>query len=142
MTLRVWSRITCRWVRWRGTLTAWKLLPHAVVTATCTVAVGSVAWRAIQVDRPTLPVIAPVDKPMPYSAQPQVEGSIGYLNPWRSFEVDATPPWPGGIYVVPKCEAKQDHDRDDCKRRSVPEPATWAMLAAGLGMMAWRVKCG
>ncbi len=128
MTLHIWSRLYCRWVRWRGTLAAWKLLPHAVVTATCTITLGSLAVYHLHVE-PVLPVV-PV-QPVPRAVY---TAGIGYLNPWHSFEVDASPPWVGVPGYV-RCEQRQDHDKDDCKRRTVPEPTSAWLMLAGLGLL-------
>ncbi|MDE2098470.1 MAG: PEP-CTERM sorting domain-containing protein [Patescibacteria group bacterium] len=127
MTLHVWDRIHCRWRVWRGTLKAWKALPHAIVGATCTITVGSIVAYHLHVESVVPPVpVQPVPKSV-YTA------GIGYLNPWHSFEVDATPPWVG----VPAHE-RCDHDKDDpkwCKKRppTVPEPAPLALMLGGLG---------
>lgn len=39
--LYFWSRLHCRWEIWRGTLAAWKALPHAVITG-CVIVTGAV----------------------------------------------------------------------------------------------------
>lgn len=128
----VWDRIHCRWRIWRGTLKAWKALPHAVVGATCAITVGSVAVYNLRVE-PTLPTV-PV-KPVPKSVY--LAGMTTQPVPGPSYyAVNLSLPWIG---PRPTCEAKQDHDRDDCpKKRTVPEPGTWAMMLAGVAMVIFR----
>ena len=38
--LHIWSHLHCKWIVWRGTYTAWKLLPHAVVVGVACLDLG------------------------------------------------------------------------------------------------------
>lgn len=125
MILHVWDRIHCRWRTWRGTLRAWKALPHAIIGATCTITVGSIVAYHLHVE----PVMPPVPvQPVPKSVY--LAGMNAQPGP-SYYAVNL--PW-----IAPTCERRQDHDRDDCQRkpkRSVPEPGAWGMMLVGLGMM-------
>jgi hypothetical protein len=95
------------------------------VTVTCGVTLGALALHRLQV-HPVLPTVAPAVPPSVYMA-----GTVGYLNPYRSFEVT-----PVNILVgsASRCEQRQDHDRDDCKQphKTVPEPASLGLMFGGL----------
>ena len=130
--MMIWSRLCCRWVRWRGTRAAWLRLPHAIATAACVVCSGPMRALPVPAGSVAAPghvqTAAPAWPPMGaflpgYGAGPDVgwSGATGtvYLvtgsTPW------GTPGAPGSPGTPPS--------------RPVPEPTTLALLGVGVATL-------
>lgn len=128
--LHVWSRLHCHWVRWRGTYAAWKLLPHALVIG-CTFAL---TMTVIHVHT-TPPAI-----PTPTGDVPQTDVPTSVYT--AGIPQGDTPEWVWADYPSDYLGAGYRHHRchKHCKgvKYTVPEPATWALMLAGVGMVGWR----
>jgi hypothetical protein len=123
--LHIWSRLHCRWIAWRGTYAAWKLLPHAIVVG-C--AVTLVTVHVIHTTPPTVPSL-PAVPPYVYLAG---------IPHGRS--VPNTPDW--GWMEYPDIGAPDRRCHKHCKpeKYTVPEPASWALMLAGLAMAGLAAK--
>lgn len=134
--LHIWSRLHCRWLVWHGTRAAWLKLPHAIVLG-CTVAAGTLT--AVHIER--MRVRQVVQKPPVRVIVPAyVLAGIPQAPTWQPIPSGWWVPVPPTDYpgASRQCEKRQDHDSDDCKvgkPATVPEPATWAMMAVGLGVL-------
>ncbi len=134
--LHVWSRIKCKWVVWHGTRAAWLRLPHAVILG-CTVAAGTLA--AVHIEH--MHVSTPVAAPTPIIVPQYVLAGIPKAPQWMPVALGWMPP----AYAASappsdttKCDRYRDADSDDCKTTvisSVPEPAPWGIMLAGLAIL-------
>ena len=113
--MRYWvlDRIHCRWVETWGTVQQWAALPHVTMPAGCKVGIGLAALSGLGVAGGMAlgSAIAPAAMPNPLDALP---GPFWPVSAPISF---APPLVPGGDIPV-------------------PEPTTWALLAAGVVVLA------
>jgi PEP-CTERM motif len=127
--LHVWSRLHCRWLKWKGTYAAWKLLPHAAGVG-CAMTVTLTVIH-IHTKPPAVPV-TPVEIPRYVYTIGIAQGETG------------TPDWIWADYPIAYLGSPEKHHHcrrhHDCKpvKYTVPEPATWALMLAGLGMVGRR----
>lgn len=124
--LHVWSRLHCKWIAWKGTYAAWKLLPHAVVVG-CTV-----TWVTIHLHTP------PVNVPN----TPEVPPYVYLVGIPSSGQQSGPPDWVWLEYPGVYLGAPERHCHWHCKHEKhvVPEPGSWALMLAGLAMLGWKVK--
>lgn len=161
--LHVWDRHACRWRTWRGSLRAWKALPHAVVGAVCTLPIA-----AVLASHRHPPALHPPTAP---SVPATVSVSVGlpvYLVGLRSLHPDGYASGPrdapltiageSGVDPIPSsappgcrittsdadsasatacADPKADAGGDDPKL-TVPEPGGLVLMGAGLCLIAWR----
>ena len=161
--LHVWDRHACRWRIWRGSLRAWKALPHAVVGAVCTLPIAAVLAshrHPPALHPPTAPPV-PATVPAPVPVRSPV-----YLVGLRSLHPDGSGPRDAPMIIAsvsgfdpipssapPGCrvttsdadsasstacaDPKADAGGDD-PIRTVPEPGGLVLMGAGLCLIAWR----
>ena len=126
--LHVWSHLHCKWIAWRGTYAAWKLLPHAIVVGCAVTLVTIHLVHTPPVNVPNTPEVPPY---VYLIGIPQ--GSSDTHTPdwvWMDYPPDI------GVPGKHRCHRH-------CKARyTVPEPATWALMLAGLAGIGFaRRRC-
>ena len=133
MTLHIWSRLHCRWEVWRGTLAAWKALPHAVVTG-CAITVGAVVLHHFAAPRiAPEPISAPAVPAWVYTAGlPTAAHSAPLTAPSYPMAVPFTD-FPGA-YAPPVYRCKKRHK---CKKSVSVSfgAAPWWLLVGLFGVV-------